>query len=68
MHAIWALPPDDANFSRRWSLIKNVFSRALPGDPNRSRSKFGKREKASDVEPAGMHPRLMFDFTEGARP
>ena len=45
LHAIWALPPDAADFSRRWSLIKNVFSRGLPGDPNRSRSKLGKREK-----------------------
>jgi putative transposase len=23
LHAIWALPPDDADFSRRWSLIKH---------------------------------------------
>ena len=45
LHAIWALPPDDADFSRRWSLIKNVFSRGLTGDPHRSRSKLVKREK-----------------------
>jgi putative transposase len=45
LHAICALPPDDADFSRRWSLVKNVFSRGLPGDPSRSRSKIGKREK-----------------------
>src|SRR5262249_25911640 len=24
-HAIWALPPDHAEFSRRWSLIKAEF-------------------------------------------
>ena len=45
LHAIWALPQDDADFSRRWSLIKHNFSRGLPADPDRSRSKFGKREK-----------------------
>ena len=45
LHAIWALPPDDADFSRRWSLIKHNFSCGLPGDPRRSRSKLAKREK-----------------------
>jgi putative transposase len=45
LHAVWALPPDDADFSRRWSLIKHNFSSGLPSDPNRSRSKIGKREK-----------------------
>ena len=45
MHAIWALPPDDADFSRRWSLIKHDFSCSLPADLDRSRSKLGKREK-----------------------
>ena len=27
IHAIWALPEDDADFSTRWSLIKSGFSR-----------------------------------------
>ncbi|MBV9426668.1 MAG: transposase [Bradyrhizobiaceae bacterium] len=45
LHAIWALPPDDADFSRRWSLIKHDFSCGLPGNPNRSPSKHAKREK-----------------------
>jgi putative transposase len=45
LHAIWALPPDDADFSRRWSLIKHDFSRGLAGNPNRSPSKLAKREK-----------------------
>jgi len=45
LHAIWALPPDDADFSRRWSLIKHDFSCGLPADPDRSRSKIAKREK-----------------------
>jgi putative transposase len=45
LHAIWALPGDDADFSRRWSLIKHDFSCGLPADPGRSASKIGKREK-----------------------
>jgi putative transposase len=45
LHAIWALPPDDADFPRRWSLIKHDFSRGLAGNPNRSPSKLAKREK-----------------------
>jgi len=45
LHAIWALPEDDADFSRRWSLIKHDFSRGLPADPERSLSKLAKREK-----------------------
>ena len=45
LHAIWALPPDDADFSRRWSLIKHDFSCGLSANPDRSRSKLVKREK-----------------------
>ena len=30
LHAVWTLPPDDADFSLRWRLIKIRFSRALP--------------------------------------
>jgi putative transposase len=45
MHAIWALPPDDADFSRRWSLIKHDFSCGLPENPQRTRSKIARREK-----------------------
>jgi putative transposase len=44
VHALWALPEDDADFSARWSLIKSGFSRGL--DPQaRSVSKISKREK-----------------------
>jgi putative transposase len=44
IHALWALPEGDADFSTRWSLIKSGFSRGL--DPQaRSASKVGKREK-----------------------
>jgi putative transposase len=29
LHAVWRLPPDDADFSTRWRLIKASFSRAV---------------------------------------
>jgi REP-associated tyrosine transposase len=44
IHAIWALPEGDADFSTRWSLIKSGFSRGLQDKP-RSHSKIVKREK-----------------------
>jgi len=31
LHAIWKLPPDDADFSMRWRLIKTRFAKSLPG-------------------------------------
>jgi putative transposase len=30
IHAIWTLPPDDADFSIRWRLIKTAFAKSLP--------------------------------------
>ena len=30
IHAIWRLPENDANYSKRWALIKAGFSRAMP--------------------------------------
>ena len=44
IHALWALPHGDADFSTRWSLIKSLSSRGLDARP-RSASKVGKREK-----------------------
>lgn len=29
-HMIWTLPPGDADFSKRWRLIKSTFSRHVP--------------------------------------
>jgi len=45
LHAIWALPVGDGDFSLRWNLIKGGFSRGLPNAPQRSTSKLAKREK-----------------------
>jgi REP-associated tyrosine transposase len=44
VHAIWALPEGDTDFSTRWGLIKSGFSRGLEARP-RSESKIAKREK-----------------------
>ena len=32
LHALWTLPPEDADFSGRWRTIKSRFSRALARD------------------------------------
>jgi putative transposase len=44
IHALWALPERDADFSSRWSLIKAGFSRGIEAMP-RSECKIRKREK-----------------------
>ena len=43
LHAVWALPAEDADFSLRWSLIKAGFSRGLAVSTRRSASKAVKR-------------------------
>jgi len=45
LHAVWQLPAGDADFSRRWSLIKSGFSRGLAAGAPRSPSKISKRER-----------------------
>ena len=35
IHAIWTLPPDDADFSTRWRLIKTSFAKSLPKQERR---------------------------------
>jgi putative transposase len=45
LHAVWSLPPDDADFSLRWNLIKRNFSIGLAANARRSSSKIAKREK-----------------------
>jgi putative transposase len=44
IHAIWAMPEGDTDFSVRWNLVKGGFSRGLEQRP-RSPSKIVKREK-----------------------
>src|SRR5216684_3165207 len=44
IHAVWSLPPGDADFPLRWSLIKSGFSRGLANRALRSKSQITKRE------------------------
>jgi putative transposase len=44
LHAIWTLPPGDADFPSRWSQIKSGFSRGLAPAQLRSRSQVQRRE------------------------
>ncbi len=45
LHAIWRLPPGDANYPMRWSLIKSGFSRLLPRGEKVHASRAEKRER-----------------------
>lgn len=45
IHAIWTLPPDDANYSLRWWLIKTKFSAHFPRAENLSASKRWRHER-----------------------
>ena len=45
IHAIWRLPPNDADFPLRWSLIKIGFSRGLAVAAAPTPSKLAKRER-----------------------
>lgn len=43
MHAVWTLPPDDADFSTRWRLIKSYFANTTPPEvrPDMTRRRTG---------------------------
>lgn len=45
LHAIWALPPGDADYPLRWALIKSAFSRSLPKTECIRDSRLAKRER-----------------------
>lgn len=45
LHAVWTLPPGDADYSTRWRKIKARFSRKVGQSPPRSPSKHAKRER-----------------------
>lgn len=45
LHMIWTLPPDDADYSVRWRLIKSAFSRHVPPAPDRPQSMVKRAEK-----------------------
>ncbi|BAN50754.1 transposase [Metapseudomonas resinovorans] len=45
LHALWTLPPGDADYALRWRLIKTWFSRNLPIDEGVTESRSGKGER-----------------------
>ena len=45
LHAIWTLPPGDADYPTRWTLIKAGFSRRLPKIERISASRVKKGER-----------------------
>ena len=45
MHAVWTLPPGDADFPLRWRLIKACFSRHVPAGERRGASRIAKGER-----------------------
>ena len=46
LHAMWTLPPNDDDFPTRWRLIKGGFSRNIPQQRPRSRSRHHRRERS----------------------
>jgi putative transposase len=45
IHAIWTMPDNDGNYSKRWRLIKSIFSRSLPKGEHISPSRMNKGER-----------------------
>jgi putative transposase len=45
IHCIWTLPPNDADFSKRWNLLKGHFSRAIAKGEPISSSRIHRRER-----------------------
>ncbi|MBW7963953.1 REP-associated tyrosine transposase [Bradyrhizobium sp. BR 10261] len=45
LHAIWKLPPGDADFSVRWRLIKTRFAKALPANERLSAVRAARNER-----------------------
>jgi REP element-mobilizing transposase RayT len=45
LHAVWTLPDGDADYSRRWTLIKRWFSATIPPTESRSASRAAKGER-----------------------
>ena len=45
LHAVWTLPPGDADYATRWMLIKTGFSRNIATGERRSESRRKKGER-----------------------
>jgi len=47
LHAVWTLPPEDADFATRWRLIKTHFSKSLANEEWRSTVRTARGERGS---------------------
>ena len=45
IHTVWTLPAGDADYANRWSMLKSIFSRALPDPEQRTRTQIKRGEK-----------------------
>jgi putative transposase len=45
MHCIWTLPPEEADFSKRWGLIKAIFSKRITPFHHKERLQTASRTK-----------------------
>jgi putative transposase len=45
LHCVWTLPPGDDDFTNRWRLIKQGFSKALPPTERRSPVRIARGER-----------------------
>ena len=45
LHCIWILPPNDADYSNRWRLIKSAFSRSIESTARLSSRRLKKQER-----------------------
>jgi putative transposase len=65
LHAVWTLPPDDADFSVRWRLIKARFARAIP--PGERLSSVRQRRNERGIWQRRYWEHLIRDDTDYAR-
>jgi putative transposase len=45
LHGVWTLPPGDDDFTNRWRLIKQGFSKTLPPTERRSKVRLARGER-----------------------
>jgi putative transposase len=45
MHCVMELPEGDADYAKRWMLIKMLFSRGIPKNERRSKTRIERRER-----------------------
>jgi putative transposase len=65
VHAVWTLPPSDADFSIRWRMIKSRFTRLLPKKDEISRVRKERGERG--VWQRGYWEHLIRDERDYAR-